>query len=245
MGAERVELVADASFPAQLAKLHRVLAVGESISAVVTIDETASDRPAWFDRTGVADGFEGAGLDIRTARSAPGRVAALLVTATRARTLADTVGEGMLMLACGLNPSLYSADAGRAFARPGNRFWPALRLAGLTGVGRDPDQLLVTGGIGLTDLVKRASVGAGELHRDEYRHGLARVERLCRRLRPAAVCFVGLAGWRAAVDRQAVAGWQEHRLGGTPVYVMPSTSGLNAHSSLRQLADHLATAAGK
>ena len=63
--------------------------------------------------------------------------------------------------------------------------------------------------------------------------------RLCRRLSPAAVCFVGLAGWRAAVDRKAVAGWQDSPLGDTPAYVMPSTSGLNARVGRADLVAHL------
>ena len=97
--------------------------------------------------------------------------------------------------------------------------------------------------MGMTDLVKRATPRADELTTDEYRTGLARVEQLCAWLRPEAVCFVGLAGWRAAADRTATPGWQESDLGGSPVYVMPSTSGLNAHSSLADLTDHLRHAA--
>jgi len=81
------------------------------------------------------------------------------------------------------------------------------------------------------------------LTREEYRDGLARVERLCDWLRPAAVCFVGLAGWRAAVERRAVPGWQDRTLGGRPVYVMPSTSGLNAATPASALVEHLRAAA--
>ena len=95
----------------------------------------------------------------------------------------------------------------------------------------------------MTDLVKRATVGAQELTRDEYRHGAARVERLVRWLRPGAVCFVGLAGWRAAIDRKAQPGVQPDTFGGVPAYVMPSTSGLNARVPLDELADHLRAAA--
>jgi TDG/mug DNA glycosylase family protein len=94
----------------------------------------------------------------------------------------------------------------------------------------------------MTDLVKRATPRADELARDEYRDGLARVERLVRWLEPGAVCFVGLAGWRAAVDRRAVAGEQPDGIGGRPAYVMPNTSGLNARVPLAELADHLRAA---
>jgi TDG/mug DNA glycosylase family protein len=166
----------------------------------------------------------------------------VVARATRARTLPDTVGPGMRLLMCGLNPSLYAADAGVGFARPGNRFWPAALAAGLVTRDRDPDAALRDHGVGMTDVVKRATVGASELTTAEYREGLARVEHLVRWLRPGAICFVGLAGWRAAVDRKAGPGVQPQGLAGVPVYVMPSTSGLNAHSSLADLTDHLRAA---
>jgi TDG/mug DNA glycosylase family protein len=149
----------------------------------------------------------------------------------------------MRLLFCGLNPSLYAADAGVGFARPGNRFWPAAIAAGIVTRDRDARHALRQHGVGMTDLVKRASVGAMELTRDEYRDGAARVERLVRRLQPGAVCFVGLAGWRAAIDRTAQAGVQPDGFAGAPAYVMPNTSGLNARVPLGELADHLRAAA--
>jgi double-stranded uracil-DNA glycosylase len=167
----------------------------------------------------------------------------LVTRARRARTLPDTVGAGMRLLFCGLNPSLYAADAGVGFARPGNRFWPAALAAGLVSVDRDPDHALRHHGIGMTDLVKRATVAADELTTAEYRSGLSRVERLARWLRPGAICFVGLAGWRAAVDRRARPGPQADGLAGVPVYVMPSTSGLNARTSRDELTAHFRQAA--
>jgi len=149
----------------------------------------------------------------------------------------------MRMLVCGLNPSLYAADAGVGFARPGNRFWPAALAAGLVTVDRDADHALWHHGVGMTDLVKRATVAASELTADEYRAGLERVEGLVRWLQPGAVCFVGLAGWRAAVDRRARPGVQPTGLADVPVYVMPSTSGLNARTPLNDLTEHLRSAA--
>ena len=161
---------------------------------------------------------------------------------TRLRTLADCVGPGMRLLVCGLNPSLYAADAGIGFARPGNRFWPALLASRLARRDRDPLALLADERIGMTDIVKRATVSAAELDRDEYRHGVARLERLVGWLQPAAVCCVGFDGWRKAVDPKAVAGWQTGVLGGRPVYVMPNPSGLNAHTNVAHLAAHFAAA---
>ena len=168
---------------------------------------------------------------------------AVSARATRARTLPDTVGAGMRLLVCGLNPSVYAADAGVGFARPGNRFWPAALAAGIVTTDRSPDRALADHGVGMTDLVKRATPRADALTADEYRAGVERVRRLVAWLRPGAVCFVGLAGWRAAVDRKAVAGVQTADLGGVPVYVMPSTSGLNARVPPAALADHLRAAA--
>ena len=97
----------------------------------------------------------------------------------------------------------------------------------------------------MTDLVKRATPRADALTRDEYRSGLERLERLCAWLEPRAVCVVGLAGWRAAVDRKATPGWQDRPLGGRPVYVMPSTSGLNAATTLDDLTEHLRRASAR
>jgi double-stranded uracil-DNA glycosylase len=159
--------------------------------------------------------------------------------ARRARTLADTVGDGMRLLVCGINPALYSADAGVDYARPGNRFWPAALAAGVVAKDRDPYDALVGHGIGMTDFVKRATRTAAEVTASEFRSGRGRVERLVEWLRPRAVCFVGLAGWRAAVDPKAVPGLQPARIGGRPAYVMPSTSGLNARTSLDELTGHL------
>src|SRR5205085_9056145 len=113
---------------------------------------------------------------------------------SRARTLPDTVGPGMRLLVCGLNPSLYAADAGVGFARPGNRFWPAALAADLVSVDRDPWHAFRTHGVGFTDLVKRATVGAAELDADEYRTGFARLERLARWLSPGEAALGGLAG---------------------------------------------------
>jgi TDG/mug DNA glycosylase family protein len=165
------------------------------------------------------------------------------VLARRERTLPDTVGPGMSLLVCGLNPSVYSADIGVGFARPGNRYWPAALAAGLVTRDRDPRHALLAHGVGMTDLVKRATARADELTRDEYRAGAERVERLVRWLEPGAVCFVGLAGWRAAIDRRAKAGLQPEPFGGRPAYVMPSTSGLNARVPPAELAEHLRAAA--
>lgn len=199
----------------------------------------AADGPGWTEPR-LTDLLVGAGLrDGATAIDGT----ATVVRASRARSLPDTVAPGMGLLVCGLNPSEYAADRGVGYARPGNRFWPAALEAGVVTRSHDPLDALLTHGVGMTDLVKRATARASDVAASEYRSGAARVERLVRWLRPRVVCFVGLAGWRAAVDSRAVAGRQPQLFGGRPAYVMPSTSGLNAHASREDLVQHLAAAA--
>ena len=149
----------------------------------------------------------------------------------------------MRILVCGLNPSVYAADRGVGFARPGNRFWPAALAAGIVSRDRDPTHALTHHGIGMTDLVKRATPRADALTREEFRDGAARLTRLVEWLRPGVVCFLGLSGWRAAIERRASAGEQPDGLGGVPAYVMPNPSGINAHASLDDLVAHLRAAA--
>jgi TDG/mug DNA glycosylase family protein len=187
--------------------------------------------------------LEGAGFEDVIISSVARRDPTLVVRARRAQTIADTVGPGMRLLCVGLNPSPLAAERGIGFVRPGNRFWPAAIQAGIVSVDRDPRHALVHHGIGMTDLVKRPTRTAAELTTGDYQHGMDRLRLLCDWLRPAAVCIVGLAGWRAAVDPHATAGWQQQRLGESPVYVMPNPSGLNAHATVESLAEHLAAAA--
>jgi TDG/mug DNA glycosylase family protein len=236
--------------PRALADLHRALAVGAPARLTLRAGTTSGpldddDFPGrWFagwTPDALADVLVGAGFIVESCDIDPDDAFWIPTRVTRDRTLPDTVGPGMRLLVCGLNPSLHAADAGMGFVTPGNRFWPAALAAGLVTVDRDPFAAL-TAGVGMTDLVKRATPRADELTRAEYRDGLARVERLVRWLQPGAVCFVGLAGWRAAADRRAVAGVQPLDLGGRPVYVMPSTSGLNARVPLAELTDHLRAA---
>jgi TDG/mug DNA glycosylase family protein len=230
-------------------ELHQSLAVGApsaftfrngSGEGPLADDSFAGRFFAEWKPEALRDVLTGAGFDVDAAVSDGGEW--INVHATRARTLPDFVGEGMRLLVCGLNPSRYAADAGVGFARPGNRFWPAALGAGLVSRDRDPRDALATQGVGMTDLVKRATTGAKELSADDYRAGAARVERLVRWLQPGAVCFVGLAGWRAAVDRRALAGVQPDGFGGVPAYVMPNTSGLNARTSLDSFVEHLRVA---
>lgn len=238
--------------PLLLAGWHRAMAAEARLAASFAVARGASERFSVVDddmgdRTFIGweeerlhDVVVGAGFEDVVVEPSDGFVH--WVSARRGRTLPDVVGAGMRLLVCGLNPSLRAADAGVGFVTAGNRFWPAALATGLVTTDRSPVAALGDHGIGFTDIVKRATPRADALRACEYRAGLARIERLVRWLQPGAIVFVGLAGWRAAVDRRAVAGVQPQDLGGVPVYVMPSTSGLNAATPLSALADHLAAA---
>jgi len=223
--------VAAHDLPLALAALHRESEVGDRFAISIDIRGSVESMPT------VESLIEGSGFSIT---GEPGHNN---VGVTRLRSLPDYIATNMRVLTCGLNPSLHSADLRVGFGRAGNRFWPAALDAGLVTIDRDPIDALANHRVGMTDMVKRASPRADALTREEYTHGLARLDDLCGWLRPAVVCMVGLAGWRAATDRKAIAGVQQRRLGGSSVYVMPSTSGLNAHSSLADLTSHLQKAA--
>ena len=215
--------------PAALARLHLELAVGSPIRCSAGVDQPAIVPP-------LPDLVAGAGFLVERARRTGGRC---VVDARRERTLPDFVGPGMRMLVCGLNPSLVAADAGFGYAGATNRFWSVAVAAGVISRPREPLASLADDGVGMTDLVKRATPNADSLTAEEYSTGAERVRRLVEWLRPGVVLFVGLAGWRAAVDRRAQPGPQPALCGGAPAYVMPSTSGRNARTSPAELADHM------
>ena len=234
--------------PLALWDLHRVLGVGSPFELRVLHgtyegdalpdDEVGGRFFAGWETDRLLDVVTGAGFEVEEGSlTVDGDEVGL--RAVRARTLADTVGPGMRLLVCGVNPSWYSADAGVGYGRPGNRFWAAARDSGIVDTDRDPRRALVDHGVGMTDFVKRPTRTAAEVTSEEYRAGFARVERLVRWLRPGAVCFTGLSGWRDVVNAKAVAGPQPEGVGGRPAYVMPSTSGLNARTPRSELADHL------
>jgi TDG/mug DNA glycosylase family protein len=233
--------------PMALADLHRSTAVGGAFHLQVTSDRHhPTDDDLFGDRyfsmwpvERLRDVVEGAGFDI-TALVDDGEEW-IDVEATRARVLADTVGPGMRVLLVGLNPGLMSAEVGISFAKPGNRFWPAALESGLVTRALDPFHALRVDGVGMTNIVRRATAGAKELAPAEFVAGVLRLERLVQWLRPACVCFIGVTGYRLALDKRATFGWQEAELGGVPTYVMPNTSGLNAHAKPADFTEHLRT----
>ena len=153
--------------------------------------------------------------------------------------LPDLIAPGLDVLFCGINPGVYSATVGHHFARPGNRFWPALFAAGFTPrlfTGAD-DRALLPLGCGLTNVVARTSARAAELTPDELRAGARTLRRKLARDRPRFVAFVGLGAYRTAFGRpDATIGAQPDFLHASAVWLLPNTSGLNAHHLPPQLA---------
>jgi double-stranded uracil-DNA glycosylase len=165
------------------------------------------------------------------------------LAAARDRTIPDVLpapGERFDVLFCGINPGLYSAATGWHFARPGNRFWPALHLSGFTPRRLDPSEqgLLPGYGLGITNIAPRATAQAAELSSEELRAGGERLVALVSRYRPAVVAIAGVTAYRSAFGKpRAAIGPQPASLGGARLHVLPNPSGLNAHWTLPRIAD--------
>ena len=151
----------------------------------------------------------------------------------------DVIASDLSILFCGINPSLTSAARRHHFARPGNRFWPALHLAGLTPRVLEPDEdrELLQYGLGVTNVVDRPTRTAAELHAAELRAGAVALAGLVGRWRPRVLAVLGVTAWRVAFDRpRAALGLQPEAVGGAATWVVPNPSGLNAHYQLPDLA---------
>lgn len=171
------------------------------------------------------------------------RPTAAEVQAAAGRTIPDLVRPGLKVLFVGINPGLYSGATGHHFAYPGNRFWPALEMAGITPRRLAPaeEQELLALGYGITGMVRRATATAQELTTAEYKAGARRLEQTVRDNRPRMLCFLGLGAYRTGFQRpKAALGLQVERIEDTPVWVLPNSSGLNAHFSLEDFGRLLA-----
>jgi TDG/mug DNA glycosylase family protein len=164
------------------------------------------------------------------------------LAAARDRTLPDILpadGHPLHVLFCGINPGLYSAATGWHFARPGNRFWPALHLSGFTPRRLEPREQdeLPAYGLGITNIAPRATAQAAELTATELRDGAATLRALVDRHRPEFLAIAGVTAYRTAFDQpRAVIGPREERLGAARLWILPNPSGLNAHATLPKLA---------
>jgi TDG/mug DNA glycosylase family protein len=162
------------------------------------------------------------------------------LAAARNRTIPDVVAPGLRVLFAGINPSLYSAAVGYHFARPGNRFWPALHRSGFTALQLAPtDQhLLLAERLGITNVVARATARADELDSAELKAGGIELAALTGGLGVRWLAVLGVTAYRAAFERpRAVVGPQEELLGGAGVWILPNPSGLNAHWPAPRLAE--------
>jgi double-stranded uracil-DNA glycosylase len=154
------------------------------------------------------------------------------LSAAAGLTIADVLGPGLRVLFSGINPGLYSAATGHHFARPGNRFWPALHRSGFTGRLLRPDEQdqLPGLGLGITNIVARATARADELGSDELIAGGQVLAAKVATLRPAWLAVVGVTAYRIAFARPGAAvGPAELTIAQTRVWVLPNPSGLNAH----------------
>jgi len=148
------------------------------------------------------------------------------------------IAPGLRVLFVGINPGLYSGAVGHHFARPGNRFWRVLHAAGFTERLLSPfeERELLSAGLGITNLVARATASAAELSSDELVRGARRLVAKVRRGRPTMVAFLGLDAYRTALEkRETSVGRQPEALGDAQVWVLPNPSGLNAHYQLPAL----------
>jgi len=166
------------------------------------------------------------------------RPTAAELEAASGRRVPDVVAPGLRVLFCGINPGLWSAAVGHHFARPGNRFWTALHASGFTDelLGPDDERRLLERGLGITNLVDRATASAAELEASELRAGAPRLAAKLRRLSPAALAVLGVGAYRLGFGRPgAGVGEQPESISGVRVWVLPNPSGAQASYSLEEM----------
>lgn len=154
------------------------------------------------------------------------------------KTVPDVIAPDLKVLFCGINPGLYTAAVGHHFARPGNRFWPALHQSGFTSDLISPfnERELLKLGIGISNVVPHATASAAELTREDYVAGGLALARKIKRQRPRIVAILGVGAYRDAFARpKAQVGEQPERIHDARVWVLPNPSGLNANYQLPQL----------
>jgi TDG/mug DNA glycosylase family protein len=161
------------------------------------------------------------------------------IRAAEGKTVPDVIAPGLKVLFCGINPGLYSGAVGHHFARPGNRFWPALNAAGFTEriLAPHEERLLLARGVGITNLVAHATAGAKDLDTHELAHGSQHLQDKIQEYLPNYVAILGIGAFRRAFNHKQVhVGKQAQDLAGARLWVLPNPSGLNAHYQLDDLA---------
>jgi len=165
------------------------------------------------------------------------------LAAARDRVIPDVIAPGLRVLFAGINPGLYSAATGHHFARPGNRFWPALHQSGFTPRQLRPEEQdeLPGLGLGITNVVPRATARAAELSPAELRAGAQVLSAKVAGFGPRWLAVLGVTAYRTAFGQpDAVIGPRPGRIGATRLWVLPNPSGLNAHYSAAALAAEFA-----
>jgi double-stranded uracil-DNA glycosylase len=160
--------------------------------------------------------------------------------AAKDKTLRDVIAPKLRVLFCGINPGLYSGATGHHFARPGNRFWPALHQAGFTPRLLHPGEQreLLNLGYGITNLVRRTTATADELSAEELLAGRKRLVSKVKRYQPRILAVLGIGAYRTAFQQpKAALGLQTESIGNTILWVLPNPSGLNAHYQLSGLVE--------
>ena len=158
--------------------------------------------------------------------------------AAAGKTIPDVIAPDLRVLFCGINPGLYSAATGHNFARPGNRFWPALHGAGFTERQLAPSQEreLLDVGCGITNIVERSTAAADELSTAELLAGRPKLLAKVKRYQPRFVAVLGVTAYRTAFEKpKATLGLQSETLGSAGIWVLPNPSGLNAHHQLKDI----------
>jgi TDG/mug DNA glycosylase family protein len=156
--------------------------------------------------------------------------------AARSKRVPDVIAARLKILFVGINPGLYSAAVRHHFARPGNRFWPALQRAGQTRrlLSSDEERELLKYGLGITNIVNRATAAASELSKAELAAGSRQLVAKVRRLKPSTLAFLGIDAYRTAFGVKRInVGLQPESIGATQVWVLPNPSGLNAYYQLK------------
>lgn len=174
------------------------------------------------------------------------------LAAFRGRKVDDLLADPLRLLFVGINPGLWTAAVNAHFARPGNRFWPALHRAGITsepidpscGLSADARVELAAAGIGISNICPIATARADELTSEQLVSGGASLRRLVRRRRPAVVAVLGVTAFQQAFSMKGLAiGHQEEPFEGADLWVLPNPSGLNAHETVESLAEWYRAAA--
>src|SRR5262245_62048144 len=173
------------------------------------------------------------------AATSSGRPSKAQLLAAKDKGIRDVIAPGLRVLFVGINPGLYTAWSGHHFARPGNRFWPALQGAGFSKRLLHPSEQreLLKDGYGITNLVNRATATAEEVAPAEFAAGRTHLGAKVRRYRPKVVAFLGVGAYcHAFALKNAAIGLQSEKFEGAEVWVLPNPSGLNANYQLPDLA---------